>query len=107
VEQVEILTLLSGEPVRPWTAAEVFRKVQSSERSVVESLAGFCKGELLSCEPAGTYRFAPKDPDAGKLVKELAAAYRERRVTVIEAIYGKGSDPLQDFSDAFRLKKEQ
>lgn len=107
VEQVEILCLVSGDPARSWTAAEVFRRIQSSEKSVAESFAAFCKSELLISETGGVYRFAPKLPELARTVAELATAYRERRVKVIETIYGKPSDPLQDFADAFRLRKEK
>jgi hypothetical protein len=107
VEHVEVLRLLSTAPIRSWNVGTVFRQVQSSEKSVAECLEGFLKAELLVSETAGSYCFAPKDPSLAKAVAELASAYRERRVTIIELIYGKPADALQDFSDAFKFRKEK
>ena len=107
VEQVEVLRLLSAPPIRVWTVGEVFRQIKSSEKSITECLEDYLKAQLLVCESAGTYRFAPKDPALAGAVAELSAAYRERRVSVIELIYARPSDTLQDFSDAFRFRKEK
>jgi hypothetical protein len=58
-------------------------------------------------EPDGRYRLAPKTPELAEFVSELAAAYRERRVAVIETIHGKSTDTIQDFANAFKLRKEK
>ena len=107
VEQVEVLRLLSAPPIRNWTVSEVFRQIQSSEKSITECLEDFLKVQLLVSESAGAYRFAPQDPALASAVAELSAAYHERRVSVIELIYAKPSDTLQDFSDAFRFRKDK
>lgn len=107
VEQVEILCLLSSSQGKSWSVAEVFRAIQSSEKSVGDCLEGFRKNDLLTSEPDRRYRVAPKTEQLAKLVSELATAYRERRVAVVEAIYGKPSDTIQDFANAFKLRKEK
>ena len=107
VEQVEILSLFASNPERGWTAAEVFRSIQSSEKSVAESLDSFTRNELLVTESPGIYLLKPKTPELAEKVAELAVAYRQRRVSVIECIYGRPAKPLQNFADAFRLRKEK
>ena len=86
---------------------EVFREIQSSEKSVAECLERFLKAELLVSDSPGMYRCAPRDPNLANAMTELAAAYRERRVTITELIYGKPAGRLQDFSDAFKFRKEK
>ncbi len=107
VEQLEILRLLSSQPGRAFTVADVFREVRSSEKSIEASLEGFCRSDLLTAEPGGQYRFNPKTPELGQAVAELMRTYRERRVAVIELIYSKPGDTIQDFADAFKLRKEK
>jgi DNA-binding IclR family transcriptional regulator len=107
VEQVEILCILSSRPTRGWTVAEVFRPIQSSEKSVTDCLENFRENDLMALEPDGRYRLAPKTLELAEFVSELAAAYRERRVAVIETIHGKSTDTIQDFANAFKLRKEK
>lgn len=107
VEQVEILCLLGEDPAKIWTVAQVLRTIQSSDKSIEASLEAFCKDGFLSSEQGGTYRFCPKSGELNNAVLELIKAYRERRVTVVEAIYSKPADTLQDFADAFKLRKDK
>lgn len=105
VEQLEVLCLLAESPEKVWSAQEVFRVVQSSEKSVSDCLQCFLNQGFLSVDAAGGYRFAPKKPESGHAVGALIKAYRERRVTVIEMIYRKPNDSLHDFANAFKLRK--
>jgi hypothetical protein len=105
IEQVEILCLLTSSPAKTWTVPEVFRTVQSSQTSIADCLESFRKSGLLDSEPDGRYRLASSRPELTQLVSELAAAYRERRVAVVETIYGRPPDTIQDFADAFKLRK--
>ena len=36
----------------------------------------------------------------------LAACYVDRRVTIIGLIYGRPNDPIRQFADAFRIRRE-
>src|SRR5581483_5540459 len=95
VEQIEILSIVSATPAKNWTAAEVFRVVQSSERSVAETLEAFCKAGLLISERSGAYQFAPKSTELRQGASDLVKAYRERRVTIVETIYKRPADRIQ------------
>ncbi len=106
VEQLEILCLFVAEPNRGWTVAEIFRQIQSSERSVAECLQEFVRCELLNRDTEGRYYF-PREAGASALALELYRCYRERRVTVVETIYRKPAAPAQDFSDAFLFRKKK
>jgi DNA-binding IclR family transcriptional regulator len=105
VEQLEILCLLNQDPKRSWSVPEVFREIQSSERSVAECLELFRGCGLLARQDGG-YRFAPASPALGDTMARLCQAYHERRVSIVEMIYRRPSDTLQDFIDAFKLRKD-
>jgi hypothetical protein len=107
VEQLEILCLLLENDPKDWSAEEVFRQVQSSERSVSKCLESFRKNGLINSPAPGRYRMAFERPEAFATVRELAKAYRERRVAVIQSIYERPHDTLQDFADAFKLRKDK
>lgn len=107
VEQIEILTLVSESPTTKWTVTQVFRTIQSSEKSVAEALATFCEAGLLISERAGVYQFSAKTAELNQEVTDLVKAYRERRVTIVETIYKKPAEGIQHFADAFKLRKEK
>ena len=107
VEQLEILCLVSAQPTRRWLAAEVFRAIQSSEKSVSDSLQELHGKGLLTAEGEKAYRFAPNSSELAQQITDLVAAYRGRRVAVIEAIYARPTDAIQNFADAFKLRKEK
>lgn len=106
VEQLEILCLLAEAGEKLWTAEEVFRCIQSSQKSVSECLKKFTREGFL-VEEKGTFRFSPKQDTHKEFVLTLARAYRERRVTVVEMIYRKPEDSIQHFADAFRWRKDK
>jgi len=104
VERLEILCLLAESPSKAWSSDEVFRVIQSTERTVKASLAEFAKTGLVAEVPADTFRFAPAQSGLGAAALALARAYRERPVAVIETIYKRPA--AQTFADAFRLRKD-
>jgi hypothetical protein len=107
VEQLEILCLLAGEPSKSWTVTDAHRRIQSTEKSVLEGLQHFVARELFTADASGAFRFAPKTAALGSSALELVKTYRERRVAVIETIYKKPIESVRRFADAFRLRKDQ
>ncbi|HWD17845.1 MAG TPA: hypothetical protein VHB20_01090 [Verrucomicrobiae bacterium] len=107
VERLEILCLLVENPAREWAPGEVFRVIQSTEKTVQESLRQFLKDGLCAEPAPGRFQFAPASEKLAKAAAAVVRAYRERSVAVIESIYKRPSGPAQSFADAFRLRKEK
>ncbi len=107
VEQLEVLLLLRSQPARAWRSAEVYDVIRSSAPSISARLDAFSAAGFLAKEEGTpqTYRYAPS-ADLRSAVDETAAAYQTWRVRVIEAIFAPESDPVQNFADAFKLRKE-
>ncbi len=99
------MLILSSED-REWTPAEVYQQIQSSAASIQQRLAGLKEAGLLA-EREGRYRFAPRDGEVRQVLRDLAQAYHERRVRIIEAIYARKHDAVQTFADAFKFKKKE
>jgi hypothetical protein len=107
VEQLEILCLLAESPARDWQPAEVFRNIQSSQDSVAANLLYLAHERILTSTADSGYRFSPASPELGRMALNLVKTYREKRVTVVETIYKNPLDPIRNFADAFRIRKDK
>jgi hypothetical protein len=108
LEQLEILLLLSGNPHKWWTASGVYEVVKSSMQSVQDRLDEMVAREFLRKEIDSEvrYQFAPTNGDVWRIISELREAYKERSVKVVQAIYSKPPDAVQEFARAFRLRRD-
>jgi hypothetical protein len=107
VEHLEVLCLLNSNRAKAWTVAEVLHEIQSSKESVSYCLRKFQNDGFVVSNDAGMFRFSPTTQGVADVVEELAETYRERRVTVVEMIYKRPSDPGQNFAEAFRFRKDK
>lgn len=105
VEQLEVLLLLHAERNREWTAHAVFQRIQSNEKSIKQRLESFAE-QGLAIANGEHYRYASSKSEVDQTVAELAAAYRTRRVAVIETIFTPGPSAAESFADAFKLRKD-
>ena len=60
----------------------------------------------LIASEQGAYTFAPASPALQELCALLELEYRERPVTVVDAIVSTPNDRLKNFADAFRFKEK-
>ncbi|HEY3853226.1 MAG TPA: hypothetical protein VGO67_02410 [Verrucomicrobiae bacterium] len=106
VEQLEILCLLVENSSRDWSVKEIFRVIQSTETSITMGLEKFVKADLAIQNAEFRHRFSAEGK-ASDAARALVKIYRERPVSVIEAIYSRPTDAVQSFADAFRFRKEK
>jgi len=109
VLQLELLLLLYAQPQRMFTAAEITRELRIDANWVAAQLAQLCQRGILSCTTDTTplgYQYQPAKPELDIAVQGLAAAYAQRRVSVINLIVNKPSDKLRSFAEAFRFRKD-
>ena len=101
---LEILLLLRRDAGRAWSEEEVVRELRAARGLVSTNLAILERmGLAISDEGARAFRFAPANQLLGELCAQLAAAYRERPVSIINIIAAP-EDRLQQLADAFRFK---
>jgi hypothetical protein len=107
VGQLEVLLLLHADPARAWDAAAVAQALRVDAAWAGETLAALTDRRLAARVPGQTlcYRYAIEQSNHAA-VDELARAYADRRVTVIQLIFAKPADRLRVFADAFRLFKD-
>ena len=109
LEQLEILLLLSGNPHKWWTAAGVYEVIKSSVQSVQDRLNEMVQRGMLRKETDNEtrFQFGPTNDSIWRVTSELRDAYKERSVKVVQAIYSKPPDAVQEFARAFRVRKDQ
>ena len=109
IEQLEVLLLARSAPQQEWSVESVYGVVKSSRTSVSERLKDLVKNGFLA-EVQGEplrYRFQPRNERLEQLVSDLAIAYKEHSVRVIEAIYSRSAASLREFAHAFRIKPKE
>ena len=105
-EQLDILLLLHREPEKAWTAMDVSQAIYTVPASATMRLERLvAEGFLTSSGGSNpTYTYSPASEKLRNEVVELAAAYKEDRVAVIKLIFARPPDPVESFSEAFRIR---
>lgn len=105
VESIEILLLLRRSPQTYWAApaiAEQLGIAPGIARAKLEALRH--SGMIAVGEQTGAFRYAAVDEPTKNALEQLAEAYANRRVSVINTIYSTNLERLRAFSNSFRVK---
>ena len=102
---LELLLLMRRATAHAWTPDQLVKELRSSRTIVTDSLSAFVQAGVLREEEAG-FRYGPASSELDKMIEQLAVEYAERPATVINAIIEAQSSKLQDFANAFRIKKD-
>jgi hypothetical protein len=109
VEELEILLFLHKSKDSLWPVPEVHRYIQSNETNIANKLDELCSHGFLTAEkmPGLVYRFAPNTNELRQAVENLASAYQERRIQVLQLVCQRSENEIRNFSDAFKIRKEK
>jgi DNA-binding IclR family transcriptional regulator len=109
VAQLEALLLLRHNRTRPMTSEAVAEGIYLNVKETAPLLEGLVARGFVSVE--GTqpkaYRYQPRSPEVAKSIDQLAEAYSRYLVPVTNLIHQKPRRVIQEFADAFKLKKEE
>lgn len=103
---LELLLCVRRSPNKVWRRDELVRDMRASDLIVTEGLSALTTAGLVRPE-AGGYRYAPASAALARLVDELEGLYRDRPVTVTNAIVSAPNERLRTFADAFRFKRDK
>ena len=106
VEHLEVILAVAAAPQGAASASDVFAKVRSSEASVRDRLDELT-GEGLLIRERDTFCINPKNPATRDTINELARAYKERSIRVIQTIYSDRRRAMRELSDAFRFRRKE
>lgn len=85
------------------SVAEVSRSLYMEQRMLDSCINAFVSAGILVRESNQQYSYMPNTAAAAAAIDEIARLYSERRTGVINFIY---ASPMDSFSDAFKLTKE-
>lgn len=113
VAQLEALLLLRADARAEWPTAEVAGRLYVSEREAAPLLQRLHADGFLAAEgdSAPRYRYQPASPELAQMVDRLAEVYAKHLVPVTNLIHSKPQPKpkprVQEFADAFKLRKEE
>lgn len=92
----------------PWDAETVARRLYLAVEQALPLLQGLASAGICRVAPdaPGRYIYAPPH-DLAVLVDSLAALYARDLIGVTNFIHAQSGQRIQQFADAFKLRKEQ
>jgi hypothetical protein len=104
VAELEALLLIRRYPQSSWSAAALAERLY-----IPEEQAGEAAERLhllgLAVAKGGTYRYGPSTPELDEAVGRVAEAYSKYLIPVTNLIHSKPQSRVQQFAEAFRLRK--
>jgi hypothetical protein len=109
IAQIEALLLLRNEPQTHWNASLLAHRLYTTEKQTVEALERLRAAGLVvvSGSEQAYYRYEPASQELRHLVDRTAAVYATQLVPVTNLIHSKPKTRVQEFADAFRIRKEE
>lgn len=109
IAQLEALLMMAGHAREWWTVASVTRRLYISEADTSSVLAHLRAQGLIAADDSTPtrYRYQPESDDLAGLVSQTAAIYARHLVPVTNLIHDKTSSRVQQFADAFKLRKKE
>lgn len=108
VAQLEALLLLRNHADTDWSVQALAARLYISEEQTAGVLAVLLAQGFVSVDSKdpSVYRYRPNSTDLQALLDRLAEIYAKHLVPVTNLIHSKPKSRIQEFADAFRLRKD-
>jgi DNA-binding IclR family transcriptional regulator len=109
IAQLEALLLLRANPQERWSVAAVAKRLYITEPETLSLLANLCEQGLVisrETEPS-EYVYQPRSAYLTQVVERVAELYANHLVPVTNLIHSKPRTRIQEFADAFKLRKDE
>ena len=108
VAEVEALLLLRGTPEQAWSARALAPRLYIDESQAADILKQLADRRFLvrDTENEPTYRYDPSEADLRSLIDRLAQFYSTHLIGVTNLIHLKSKSRVQEFANAFRIRKD-
>ena len=108
VAQLEALLLLRSDPEKAWSTEALAARLYIGEEQTAELLRGLAVQGLVTAEAnASVHRYQPVTAELNEMLDRLAGIYAKHLVPVTNLIHSKPKPRIQEFADAFRLRKDK
>jgi hypothetical protein len=109
ISQWEGLLLLRADPHAEWSAADAAAKLYVEERDAAQLLSQLADRNILASikvQSGLRYRYQPHSPEIAQAIDHAAEFYRAHLIPMTRFIHSKSKARLQQFADAFKLRKD-
>lgn len=106
IAELEALLLLWRDPGQDWDVASLAQRLYITEDDVRRVLRQL-KAQNLVEERDGYYRYWRSSEALGMIVDQLAQLYVTRLIPITSLVHSKSSSRIQEFADAFVLRKDK
>jgi hypothetical protein len=107
VAQLEALLLLRANPQENWNTVSISKRLYISEQETAPLLTNLCDQGLVVLNELTEVIYQPASAELSQMVDSLAAIYARHLVPVTNLIHSKPRSRMQEFADAFRLRKDE
>ncbi len=104
IAELEALLLLCRDPTASWSTARLAARLYISEDEARRALAHLCE-HRLAITADDEARFAPTSDADRERVALLVRYYTTHLIPITNLIHAKRASRIQEFADAFKLKK--
>lgn len=107
VAELEALLLLRANSQQKWNTNSVAKRLYINEQQALPLLSSLCGQGLVVLNENDEYAYQPVSADLTELVDSLAEIYARHLVPVTNLIHSKPRTRMQEFADAFRIRKDE
>lgn len=106
VAELEGLLLLSRNPETDWSVEALAQRLYTSPQQTEDVVSHLHSLGFLAAKEGDTYNYQPASPKLAEMVDRIADAYSKYLIPVTNLIHSKPESRVQQFADAFKLRKE-
>jgi predicted ArsR family transcriptional regulator len=109
IAQLECLLLLHDNPEVQWSVETLAQRLYINQQQAKEVLSHLTSEGLLIAhgESPVFYQYQTNPPHLNKMVDRLAEAYSKYLIQITNLIHSKPQSRIQEFAEAFRLRKRR
>jgi hypothetical protein len=107
VPYLEAMLLLRQQTSVAWDAKAVSHRLYITEAKAEALLNELTSAGVLACDASvPAYRYSPVSAELSGLIDKLAVVYAKHIIDVSNLIHTKSGTQVQQFADAFKLRKD-
>lgn len=108
IAQLEALLLLRATPTQRWACETIAERLYISPEDAAPFLSKLVKRGLIeeTVTQPPSFQYRPSSGELRRIVDVLADVYAKYLIPVTNFIHGKSKRSIQDFADAFKIKKD-
>jgi hypothetical protein len=109
VAQLEALLLLRGDKEKEWSVEALAARLYISEEQTAHLLLGLSAQGFVAAKSVelALYRYEPASAELHQMLERVAEFYAKHLVPITNLIHSKAKPRIQEFAEAFRLRKDK